>query len=84
MGPAIFNAGIGELAKLAAKSAQLSHGRGVESEAHVQRAELGIGILVVDALFERAHGFFRLYRLRSDNVGNLEVESDVFPVINYN
>jgi hypothetical protein len=74
VGTTIFNAGIGELPKLAVKSARFR----AWSAAHVQRAQLGIRIPVVDALFQRTHGFFRLYRLGSDNVGNLEVESNVF------
>jgi hypothetical protein len=51
---------------------------GRAAEAYVQGAELGVRVLVVDALFERAHGLFGLYRLRSDDVGDLEVEGDVF------
>ena len=47
---------------------------------YVKCAELGIRVLVVDALFEGAHGFLGLYCLGPDDVRDLEVEGDVFTV----
>lgn len=45
---------------------------------YVECTELGVRVLVVDALFEGAHGLLGLYCLGPDDVGDLEVESDVF------
>jgi hypothetical protein len=47
---------------------------------YVECAELGIRILVVDALFEGAHSLLGLYCLGPDDVRDLEVEGDVFTV----
>jgi hypothetical protein len=49
---------------------------------YVQRAELGVGIPVVDALLERAHSLFGLDRLGSNDIGYLEVEGDVLAARN--
>jgi DNA-binding helix-hairpin-helix protein with protein kinase domain len=50
------------------------------AEPYVEGAKLGIGVLVVDALLEGAHGFLGLHRLGADDIGYLEVEGNVFTV----
>ena len=83
MGAAILDAGVGELVKLATSLVPGSRGkaRGWRGgEPYVQSTQLGIRVLVVDALLQRAHGFLGLHRLGSDDVGDLEVEGDVFTV----
>jgi hypothetical protein len=47
---------------------------------YVECTQLGIRVLVVDALFERAHSLLGLYCFGPDDVRDLEVEGDVFTV----
>lgn len=47
---------------------------------YVQGAQLGVWILVADALLEGAHGIFGRHRLGADDIGDLEVQSYVFTV----
>jgi hypothetical protein len=49
-------------------------------EPYVEGAKLGVRVLVVDALLQGAHRLLGLHGLGADDVGDLEVESDVFPV----
>jgi hypothetical protein len=51
----------------------------VDGRTYVQCAELRVGIPVADASFERPHGLFWLHRLGSNDIGDLEVERDIFP-----
>ena len=44
----------------------------------IERTELGVGILVADAPLEGAHGIFRGDSLGAYDIGNLEVQGDVF------
>src|SRR4051812_36164543 len=53
------------------------HLPGVEVCAYIQGAQLGVWVLVVDALLERAHRLFWLHRLGSNDIGYLEVESNI-------
>lgn len=48
---------------------------------YIQCAQLRVGVLVANALFEGAHGFLRLHRLRPDDIGNLEVEGNVLTAV---
>jgi hypothetical protein len=48
-------------------------------ETHVQRAQLGVRILVTNAPLERAHGLFRIHGFRADDIGYFEVEGDILP-----
>lgn len=48
--------------------------------AYVQGAQLGVWVLVADALLERAHSLFGRDGLGSDDIGDFEVESYVFTV----
>lgn len=83
MGTAILDAGVGELGRLVTVCHdQTGAGRMRRgAQPYVQSTELGVGVLVADALLERAHGLLGLDRLGSDNVGDLEVEGDVFAVV---
>lgn len=47
---------------------------------YIQCAQLGVGVLIVHALLERAHGFLRLDCLRPDDIGDLEIEGNVLAV----
>lgn len=78
MGASIFDASVGELSKSVSGVRVVFGLLGPRTEPYIQRAELGVGVLVVDALLERAHRLLWLYGLGSDNIGYLEVERDVF------
>jgi len=47
---------------------------------YIQGTQLGIWILVADALFEGAHSILGRDCLGSDYVGYFEIESDVLPI----
>lgn len=49
-------------------------------EAYIQGAQLSVWVLVADTLLQRAHSLLGRDRLGSDEVGNIEVESNVFTV----
>lgn len=53
---------------------------GLLAGTYVECAELSIGVLVADAFLEGAHCLLRRNGLGPDDIGNLEVESYVFPV----
>lgn len=47
---------------------------------YLEGAELCVGVLASDASLERSHGLLRGHGFGPDDVGDLEVEGDVFPV----
>ncbi len=46
----------------------------------VEGAQLGVGILIAYAPFERPHCLLRPHRLRPYDVGNLKIEGNIFAV----
>lgn len=56
-------------------------GRRVGTNAYVQGAELRVRVRVVDATLQRAHSFFRLDSLGTNDVRDLEVQSDVLSMM---
>lgn len=77
----ILNARICKLhGKLASKQgACWALGAGSGGLAYIQRAQLGVWVLIADAFLQRAHGFFGLDGLGSNDIGYLEVKSYVLP-----
>lgn len=57
------------------RSAEKGH-----KKAYVQGAQLSVRVLVANTLLQRAHGLLGRYGLGSDQVGDIEVQSNVFPV----
>ena len=44
---------------------------------YIERAQLGVGILVAYASFEGAHSLLRIDGLGSNDIGNLEIECNI-------
>jgi hypothetical protein len=72
VGAAVLDAGVGELSGWSAAAR-----RSIRGVAYIQRGQLDVGVLVADALLQRAHGIFRLHRLGPNHVGDLEVQRHV-------
>ena len=53
----------------------------VGANAYVQGAELRVRVRVIDATLQRAHSFFRLDSLGTDDVRDLEIQSNVLPMM---
>lgn len=73
MGATIFHACIRKLSQVSL----LFLLKDMQSRPYIQCAQLGVGVFMVDALLERAHGLLRLNRLGSDDIGDFEVEGNV-------
>lgn len=68
----ILNTGIGKLDQVSPRTSYSSHGI-----PYAQSAQLGVGVLVADAPFERAHGLLGRDRLGSDDIGDFEVQRNI-------
>lgn len=75
----IFDAGIGKLVPVSMTRPERGGGTRLWRWTYVEGAQLCIWILVVDALLERAHGLLGLDSLGANDIGDLEVEGDIFP-----
>lgn len=56
----------------------LEHIISIGKKAYIEGAKLGVGILVAYASFEGAHGILRWDSFRAYDIGDLEVEGNVF------
>jgi hypothetical protein len=50
----------------------------MQGRSYIESTELSVGILVSDALLEGAHRLLRRNGLRSDDIGNLQIQCDIF------
>lgn len=78
--PAIFHTRIGQLQTMPPTSVLVygAYPAAMPVQTHAQRTKLRVRILVADASFERSHSLLWLNRLRSDDIGYLEVQRNVF------